>query len=289
MLKLVFFLLKILGYVLLFVILCILAAAALVLFAPIKYKITAKRTEEEQCCEGKLTYLSPLFRLSFAYPKEQALTVRFLWFVVYPRKKKRRNKRKRERTSSWSEPSESCQSAVKHTTAPALELEQEKPDKKKETVSVPRDHIPKNTEQAQKEVSGQQIKERKQKDTVTIISQYTALLREHEKLILEVLNTVLKALKTTLPKRCRIELVFGTGQPDTTGFLYAAFCSMSGYLAGDVTVVPVWTEKCLSGTCDLKGKIRLVHLLAAFIKIKRDQNVKLLYCKLRSVTYGSKQ
>ena len=115
------------------------------------------------------------------------------------------------------------------------------------------------------------------------VSACIALLQENKELILEVLKVILKALKTVFPRKCYIKAIFGTGQADTTGFIYAAYCSLQEYLPGEVVLEPVWIEPCLEGEYYLKGKIRLIHFVAAAAKIIANRNVRLLYKKIRSV------
>ena len=115
------------------------------------------------------------------------------------------------------------------------------------------------------------------------LSACVALFQENKELILEVLKVILKALKTVFPRKCYMKAIFGTGQADTTGFIYAAYCSLQDYLPGEVILEPVWIEPCLEGEYYLKGKIRLIHFVAAAVKIIANRNVRLLYKKIRSV------
>ena len=115
------------------------------------------------------------------------------------------------------------------------------------------------------------------------ISYYISLFQENKGLILEVLHIILNALKTVLPRKCRVRAVFGTGQADTTGFIYAAYCSLCEYLPGEIIFEPVWIESKAEGEYSVKGKIRLINFLSAVIKIIANKKVRLLYKKLRRV------
>lgn len=115
------------------------------------------------------------------------------------------------------------------------------------------------------------------------VGYYASLLQENKGLVLNVLKTILKALKTVLPRKCRINAVFGTGEADKTGFIYAAYCALEDYLPGEIIFEPVWTEKFAEGEFVLKGKVRLIHFLVAAIKIIANKNVRLLIKKIRRV------
>ena len=115
------------------------------------------------------------------------------------------------------------------------------------------------------------------------VGYYYSLFQENKGLILEVIKIVLRALKTILPRKCQIKAVYGAGEADKTGFIYAAYCALEGYLPGKVTFEPVWTEKFAEGEFELKGKIRIIHFLVAVIKIIANPMVRLLIKKIRRV------
>lgn len=115
------------------------------------------------------------------------------------------------------------------------------------------------------------------------LSAYAGLYQEHKDCVLETLETILKALKTILPKKCKVFTVVGTGEADTTGFLYAVYCAVVSFLPGEIYLEPVWTEQYLAGSYEVSGKIRLIHLVYATIKIVADQRVRLLIKKLRRI------
>ena len=123
----------------------------------------------------------------------------------------------------------------------------------------------------------------KKNSVFDVVSACTALFQENKELILEVLKVILKALKTVFPRKCYIKAIFGTGKADTTGFIYAAYCSLQDYLPEEVILEPVWIEPYLEGDYYLKGKIRLIHFVVAAVKILANRNVRLLYKKIRSV------
>ena len=115
------------------------------------------------------------------------------------------------------------------------------------------------------------------------IDYYVSLWQDHKELILDVLKTILKALSTIMPTEIKGKVVFGTGMADVTGFVYALYCVVETYLPDGVTVEPLWLEKHLEGEYKLKGKVRLFPLLVALIKIYSNENVRILYKKIRRV------
>jgi len=146
-----------------------------------------------------------------------------------------------------------------------------KPKKKAATQEISQQN---NAKKKQKKRKGSFIKD---------VAYYQELWQSHKDLILDVLQTAMKAISTLLPKDMRLELSYGTGMADVTGFIYAIFCVVEPYLPGEIHLEPNWTEQCLEGTYKLSGKIRLFPLIVAAIKIISNQKVRILYKKLRRV------
>ena len=138
---------------------------------------------------------------------------------------------------------------------------------------------PKKEEQTDTKAS----KQKAGKDKKADIGLYLTLFAENKGLISEVLWIVLDALKTVFPRKCYAKVMGGTGQADTTGFIYAAYCGLYEYLPGEVIFEPVWLEAGFEGEYSVKGKVRLIHFLTAAIKIISNKKVRLLYKKLRRV------
>ncbi len=262
MLAIILFILKLLSILILVVLGLVLLVLCLVLFAPVKYSSKGNKYGEELRIQALVTYLNPIVRVKVHYPDETIVQVKILGITVYPRKLKETNASQKKKTEQTSP-----QSGGSHTT---------------EAYQTQGDAIPKRQEEAEpeKKDTAQSAQESSTLDTVRT---YISLFQENKGLILEVLKVTLKALKTILPRKCYIKAVFGTGQADTTGFIYAAYCSLQDYLPGEIILEPVWTEAHVEGEYYLKGKIRLIHFVAAAIRIIANRNVRLLIKKIRSV------
>lgn len=94
---------------------------------------------------------------------------------------------------------------------------------------------------------------------------YAALLREEEtrQLFLHTCFRCGKILKSIRPRRIRAELLIGTGEPDTTGYLLALFGMASPMLGSEVCVTPDFTAAVLEGSLfaagHLTGAVLLFH------------------------------
>lgn len=255
MLGVIFTIFKILGIIILVLLGAVAVLLLLLLFAPVRYCSKGSKQEGVHIT-ARATYLNPLIRVYVEYPADRIVTVKVLGITVYPRK----------RVKAEEKPSEEKTPKASEKTV------EENPQKASE----------KATEAIPVEPSSKKSSE-KQDALFKKLSGYAKLYQEHKDCVSEALQTILKALKTVLPKKCKVFAVVGTGEADTTGFLYAAYCAMASFLPGEVYLEPVWTERYLEGSYEVSGKIRLIHLVYAAIRIIADKRVRLLIKKLRRV------
>ena len=64
----------------------------------------------------------------------------------------------------------------------------------------------------------------------------------------------MKVMKSAGPKHVRIELVFGTGSPDTTGYLYGGYCVLASALGAGFWVTPDFEREQEQGSVRGYGK-----------------------------------
>lgn len=93
--------LKIIGWTILGILGFILFLLALVLFVPIRYKITGYKNNEEEnnmLVMLKVTWLMHLFNLRVRYPSDELIRARIFLFKIFPKKEKvKKEKPKREK------------------------------------------------------------------------------------------------------------------------------------------------------------------------------------------------
>ena len=101
------------------------------------------------------------------------------------------------------------------------------------------------------------------------ISYYVQLLQEEEtKLLLsDSMRALLKILRSMRPRRIRADIRFGTGEPDTTGYAYGAYCILSSAWGPGFLVTPDFEERVLEGELDLSGRITLWVMLVNGLKM----------------------
>lgn len=101
------------------------------------------------------------------------------------------------------------------------------------------------------------------------ISYYINLLQEEEtKLLLsESLTALGRMLKSIGPRRIKADIRFGTGAPDTTGYIYGLYCMLSAAWIPGFLVTPDFEKKVLEGEFDLSGRITVWILLTNGLKM----------------------
>ena len=116
------------------------------------------------------------------------------------------------------------------------------------------------------------------------ISYYMELLQEEEtrQLFSHGRRRLGNVLKSIRPRHIRARILFGTGAPDTTGYLYGIYCMVLPNLGNGVCVTPDFQEKVLQGEFDLSGRITLWVLLWNVLKVLLDSRLRKLIRKAKA-------
>ena len=312
MLGIILFILKVLGILLLVILGLILLLLLLVFFAPIKYSGEGSKYGNELKLRALVTYLNPVMRVIVQYPDVHVVEVKICGFTVFSTGESDETKEEHIGEETYRAESETKEKETYSFEDHKIikqkceyQGKQENNKAKEESDSQPgssaeygEQTVPKNNNTAEAKKHSPEPKQEQytphdmengttevgaKNSTIDTVGYYASLFQENKGLILNVLKTIVKALKTLLPKKCCIKAVFGTGEADKTGFIYAAYCALESYLPGEIVFEPVWTEKFAEGEFVLKGKIQLIHFLVAAIKIIANKNVRLLIKKIRRI------
>lgn len=280
MLGIILFILKVLGIIILCALGLIFLILLLVLLAPIRYKCEGRKLGEDLCAKALITYLNPIVRVQVNYPDETICRVKIGGVTVLGRKSKDKKSDVQENSEKTEEP------RLTGKASETIDRDEKKVSESNfedRTVSGTGKDTEKPKSQKSKTSEDKQEQDRSKSSMLDTVGYYASLFKENKELILDVLKTILKAFKTILPHKCRINVVCGTGQADTTGYIYAAYCSLKDVLPGEIYLEPVWTKPHIEGEFFVKGKIRIIHFLVAVIKIIANKKVRLLIKKLRRV------
>lgn len=97
---------------------------------------------------------------------------------------------------------------------------------------------------------------------------------ETKKAFLVCRQELYKIWKNIRPSKCRAELLLGTGEPDTTGYILAAHGILYPVIGNAIIIEPDFENQVVEGKFFLKGRITVFVLLHAVIKIYFDKNIR---------------
>lgn len=81
-------------------------------------------------------------------------------------------------------------------------------------------------------------------------------------------------LKKIKPSKIEGDVVFGTGDPATTGQILGAIAALYGFVPEKLHITPDFQEERYEGRIRAKGKLRLVHLLIVAVRLFSDKNFR---------------
>ena len=115
------------------------------------------------------------------------------------------------------------------------------------------------------------------------ISYYIELLKEEEtkQLFKYALFRIGNILKHIRPRHIKAYILFGTGAPDTTGYLYGAYCMVSSVMGMNIGVTPDFERAVFQGEVDVSGHITIWVLAWNGCKLFLDKKFRRLLKKLK--------
>ncbi len=116
------------------------------------------------------------------------------------------------------------------------------------------------------------------------ISYYMELLQEEntKQLAAHAFFRAGRILKGIRPKHVKVRLLFGTGSPDTTGYLYGAYCILSAPLGAGVCVTPDFEEKRLEGEFDIAGHVLVWTFVINGLRLFLDKKLRIFLRRLKA-------
>lgn len=87
-------------------------------------------------------------------------------------------------------------------------------------------------------------------------------------------NTLKRILKHILPRKLHSKLIFGTGDPCSTGQVLGIFGMLYGFYGNKLQITPDFENKIFQGSHYARGRIRIWTLLIIVIKLLLDKRFK---------------
>ena len=290
----------------------------LVLFFPITYRLRGERSEDKLTASARADWLFGVIRVRYAYPEPGNVTVKLLWKKLVDtsaasgkgkdadQEKKGSDKEQKAGGDSEAEAvpenggsTEAAETETNTTDgaeAPGVETD----DSKAEAAGTETGDSGNETHDADDEgtdtpADGFLGKISKIKYTILKIygkikdiwghwSYYAGVLREDNTVALwkHVRLRLGKMLRAIRPRRIDGSLVFGTGAPDTTGYLFGVYGMLSPLLHYSLCVTPDFTQQILEGNIDISGRITLWTLTWNGLKLFLDKKLRLFIQKMKA-------
>ena len=120
------------------------------------------------------------------------------------------------------------------------------------------------------------------------ISYYTALLQEEDtrQLWAYAKLRAAKILKNIRPRHIRADILFGTGSPDTTGYVFGMYCMFYPSLGAGVLMTPDFERAVLEGRLDISGHITVFVLVVNVVRLMMDKKLRMFIKKLKKEEVG---
>lgn len=221
----------------------------LFLFFPVSYRVFGTKDRDGFRVSGRAGWLFGVLRARYQYPDPGKLDVKFFCFPLYGGK-------------AASAEGGGGKKKPASTEGGGSQKKSPQKEKLKYTIRERYDKIKKVWDN---------------------ISYYAELLREVEtrQLFSHACLRLGRIWKNVRPRRIRANVLFGTGAPDTTGYLYGAFCMFAPMLGAGVCVRPDFEEAVLEAEFDLAGHACAGVLLLNICKVLWDRRFQRFLRKVR--------
>ena len=313
--NIIIMILSLIGRILLGLLALVFLLLLLVLFFPVTYRLRGERSGDKLTASARVDWLFGVFRVRYAYPEPGSVTVNLLWKKLLDtsavsgkdseQEKKDSQEQKADgggRTDAESENGDSAEGTGTETSttdgaeAPGVETDNSRAEAAGAgTGDGGNEAHDADDEGADTPADGFLGKISKIKYTILKIygkikdiwghwSYYAGVLREDNTVVLwkHVRQRLGKVLWAIRPRRINGSLVFGTGAPDTTGYLFGVYGMLSPLLHYSLCVTPDFTQQILEGNIDISGRITLWTLTWNGLKLFLDKKLRLFIQKMKA-------
>ena len=309
MLNIILQILSVIGILLLVLLILALVLILLVLFFPITYKFQGAK-QEEISLKARANWLFGVLRVRYTYPQSGKLTVKLLWFTLYETAipggekkdeaanedsgdvtaghKQKGKKIAKESTQAVSEPTEKDELTTNPQTAENVLPETETNEQVAVTGMVDEEDADTGRNKILKKI--EEIKYTignicdKIKEVWENIHYYAEVLQDEQtkQLFHHVCLRLGNILKSIRPRHLKADILYGTGSPDTTGYVYGGYGMLSAFLGPQFIVTPDFEQAVLKGELQFAGHITVWVLLINALKLLLDKKLHLFIKKIKA-------
>lgn len=291
--------LSVIGTVLLVFLVVLVVVLLLVLFFPVTYKASGKKNQEDMQAWVKLDWLFGLFRLRFFYPKPGNITVKLLWFSLYDSAKSGINDSSKSKGKSDASKETSDENMSKDEQTKKIQTASDIPEAVAEKAVEEGKYAADDTKKQGKKNFKEFIFEKCDKLKYTIrkiydkikhicknISFYMDLFQDEQtkELLRHAFFRLGRILKSIKPRKFKGDILFGTGSPDTTGYVFGIYGMLVPWMGKYINVTPDFTQAVLEGELYAAGHITVFQLLRHGVMLVVDKRLRLLVHRIKTHT-----
>ena len=318
MLTILFKILSILGILLLILLGIALAVILLVLFFPVCYKMSGKKTAEEMLFAAKMKWLFGLVRVTYSYPIPGKLLAKVLFFTVYDSSEKGKKSAPGEdthtapkkditeaaqETSRTSESSDASGTSGQTLLSDDTDRAKTDPATDTEASANAKTSVEENPPVLQQETFGKiagffekiRYTIRKICDKIKYILKNISFYRElwndpdTKGLLQHAGKRIGHILKRLRPRKLNVNARIGTGSPDTTGYLYGIYGMILPKLGKGVCITPDFEQAILEGDFKASGHFTVACVLFHSARLLMDKRLQQLKLKIRTFQKNQKK
>ena len=312
MIHILFLILKIIGWILLFLLAILLLLILTILFYPVKYRFSAKgeNTLDTLVADGKVSWLFHLISGSASYEHgELQWKLRLAWkkfasseeeqnetseksVVPEPLEKEPLEDEKKSeikdnppekdvKIEKASEKEPKIEKGSKIEKEPGIEkesgTEKTKVREERRSESVQTESKLKKIKYTFQKLCGTIKKAGEKKEFLTAFLTY----EKHQRAFEAVKKELCHLLHVLKPKKLQANVTFGFSDPSWTGYMLAFLGSIYGLIGEYVQIQPDFEERKLEGNASAEGKIRVIYFAVPAWKLFWNKDVKITYKHIR--------
>ena len=317
MLHILFLILKIIGILLLVVLGLILSVLAVVLFVPVRYRVSAEKGSKIQA-EGSLSWLMGMIRIQAGYDGGQTGIDLFLFgrsLLNRNPKKQKPGKRRKKRASEQPRKTEQPQEDQYVSAIPVLlektdqsensvdmndQPEQSQADEKKQTgiiwksITEKLEKVPRKVQGILQSIrqsfqhiteAGKKLSDRKEKLKTTAgrwLDFWNLEVTQAAKM--HVLREIRYLLRHILPRKAEGQILIGMDDPATTGQVLGILYVLSAFTGNCLEINGDFERAVLEGRFQITGHVRICHIARAALSLLADKNIRQTVRSFRQMT-----
>lgn len=302
MLSVVWKILSILGIIVLVLLAVLLATVLLVLFLPVAYRGEGSAHQGKYRMCFRFRWLLGLVRGRFTYDGSGGLKIKVLWLTLYDSGKRQDSRTEKGRAKENKAPKDKTEdrktkeSIAKEEIAKQEIVKQEKGKESLEKENSEKENSEKETESpvgsetvssAEGESSSDRLSGLKEKLQAALA---IVLDEDNQALTGYALNRLGRILRSIRPRSLHLEALIGTGEPDTTGYLYGAFWALRPFLSrkSHIVITPDFERQILEGEASFRGRVMAAVLLHHIVRVILDKRLRRLLDLLQNIQNSGK-